>query len=363
MKQKKRKLPVLLRILIVLTSAFMALSVTCVITVNWLDLKSRENNTAPELFGWYFASLPESVTEEKLYAGDLLLAKKAESYTEGTLVLCRNVPGAEIMADGRFALARIVSYEQTEYMLHVCTNNGEFNTVLDQEGVIGEVSFVIGFLGTAVDFVRKPVGFFSLILGSAGLLLILILISAIITYRRNMQELAEAEAAEQTATESFEPEQPESPILNHEVEITPEQVMLTKPDNYSADKKQSPEKAASCTVEPVRPVHKMESKPEVAQEPAASSAAPDQPVSSAVKPAGLMTAAQKPISFSVAEPMRSERRSVQSSTDAPVLQEKNLADKPSFADLSTDEIIEQFRRELETVRLRPLEPEEKENRF
>ena len=78
-KQKKRKLPVLLRSLSVLTSAFLALSVTCVITVNWLDLKSRENNTAPSLFDWYFASLPESVTEEKLHAGDLLLAKKRKA--------------------------------------------------------------------------------------------------------------------------------------------------------------------------------------------------------------------------------------------------------------------------------------------
>ena len=180
-KQKKRKLPVLLRSLIVLTSAFLALSVTCVITVNWLDLKSRENNTAPSLFDWYFASLPESVTEEKLHAGDLLLAKKAEGYTEGALVLCRNVPGAEIVADGRFALARVVSHERTEYTLRVCTNGGEVSTVQDQEEIIGEVSFAIGLLGTVVDFVRKPVGFFSLILGSAGALLLLIQISAIVT--------------------------------------------------------------------------------------------------------------------------------------------------------------------------------------
>ena len=36
------------------------------------------------------------------------------------------------------------------------------------------------------------------------------------------------------------------------------------------------------------------------------------------------------------------------------------ADKPPFSDLITDGIIEQFRRELEAVRLRPLEPEKKE---
>lgn len=355
MKQKKRKLPVLLRILIVLTSAFLALSVTCVITVNWLDLKSRENNTAPSLFDWYFASLSESVTEEKLHAGDLLLAKKAEGYTEGALVLCRNVPGAGIEADGRFALARVVSHEQTEYTLRVCTNEKEISTVQDQEEIIGEISFAIGFLGTVVDFVRKPVGFFSLILGSAGALLILILISAIVTYQRNMQELAEAEAAEQTTIESFELEQPASPLLNHEVKITPEQVTLAKPDD-SADKKPSSEKAVPPAAAPAKPVQKTEPEPETGQKPAVSPSALERPVS----PAVFEPAVRKAVFVSPAEPVRVETSPVQASSNAPVPQEKKPADKPSFSDLSTDEIIEQFRRELEAVRLRPLEPEKKE---
>lgn len=359
MKQKKRKLPVLLRILIVLTSAFMALSVTCVITVNWLDLKSRENNTAPELFGWYFASLPENVTEEKLYAGDLLLAKKAEGYPNGALVLCRNVPGAEVMADGRFALARIVSHEQTEYTLRVCTGDGEVSAVLEQEGVIGEVSFAIGFLGTAVDFVRKPVGFFSLILGSAGLLLILILISAIVAYRRNIQELAEAEAAEQETIESFELEQPASPLLNHEVEITPEQVILIKPDN-SADKKPFSEKDEPLAVASIKPVQTTAPKPEAVQKPAVSPAARERSAPIAVKPVVFEPAAQNAAPVPPAEPARVEKRPAQVLSDIPAPQEKKPADKPSFSDLSTDEIIEQFRRELEAVRLRPLEPEKKE---
>ena len=355
-KQKKRKLPVLLRSLIVLTSAFLALSVTCVITVNWLDLKSRENNTAPSLFGWYFASLPESVTEEKLHAGDLLLAKKAEGYTEGALVLCRNVPGAEIVADGRFALAR-VSHERTEYTLRVCTNGGEISTVQDQEEIIGEVSFAIGLLGTVVDFVRKPVGFFSLILGSAGALLILILISAIVTYRRNMQELAEAEAAEQTTIESFELEQPASPLLNHEVKITPEQVTLAMSDD-PADKKPLPEKAGPPAAAPAKPSQEAEPEPEVeaAQKPAVSPAVLARPVS----PAVLEPAVRKAVSVSPAEPVRIETGTIQASSGTSVPQEKKPADKPPFSDLSTDEIIEQFRRELEAVRLRPLEPEKKE---
>ena len=356
-KQKKRKLPVLLRSLIVLTSAFLALSVTCVITVNWLDLKSRENNTAPSLFDWYFASLPESVTEEKLHAGDLLLAKKAEGYTEGALVLCRNVPGAEIVADGRFALARVVSHEQTEYTLRVCTDGREISTVQDQEEIIGEVSFAIGILGTVVDFVRKPVGFFSLILGSAGALLILILISAIVTYRRNMQELAEAEAAEQTTIESFELEQPASPLLNHEVKITPEQVTLAMSDD-PADKKPLPEKAVPPAAAPAKPSQEAEPEPEVkaAQKPAGSPAVLERPVS----PAVLEPAVRKAVSASPAEPVRVETSPVQALSNAHVPQEKKSADKPPFSDLITDEIIEQFRRELEAVRLRPLEPEKKE---
>ena len=351
-KQKKRKLPVLLRSLIVLTSAFLALSVTCVITVNWLDLKSRENNTAPSLFGWYFASLPESVTEEKLHAGDLLLAKKAEGYTEGALVLCRNVPGAEIVADGRFALARVVSHEQTEYTLRVCTDGREISTVQDQEEIIGEVSFAIGILGTVVDFVRKPVGFFSLILGSAGALLILILISAIVTYRRNMQELAEAEAAEQTTIESFELEQPASPLLNHEVKITPEQVTLAMSDD-PADKKPLPEKAVPPAAAPAKPSQEAEPELGTAQKPAASPAVLECPVV-------LEPAVRKAVSASPAEPVRVETSPVQALSNAHVPQEKKSADKPPFSDLITDGIIEQFRRELEAVRLRPLEPEKKE---
>lgn len=351
-KQKKRKLPVLLRSLIVLTSAFLALSVTCVITVNWLDLKSRENNTAPSLFDWYFASLPESVTEEKLHAGDLLLAKKAEGYTEGALVLCRNVPGAEIVADGRFALARVVSHEQTEYTLRVCTDGREISTVQDQEEIIGEVSFAIGILGTVVDFVRKPVGFFSLILGSAGALLILILISAIVTYRRNMQELAEAEAAEQTTIESFELEQPASPLLNHEVKITPEQVTLAMSDD-PADKKPLPEKAVPPAAAPAKPSQEAEPELGTAQKPAASPAVLERPVV-------LEPAVRKAVSASPAEPVRVETSPVQALSNAHVPQEKKSADKPPFSDLSTDGIIEQFRRELEAVRLRPLEPEKKE---
>lgn len=354
-KQKKRKLPVLLRSLIVLTSAFLALSVTCVITVNWLDLKSRENNTAPSLFDWYFASLPESVTEEKLHAGDLLLAKKAEGYTEGALVLCRNVPGAEIVADGRFALARVVSHERTEYTLRVCANGGEISTVQDQEEIIGEVSFAIGILGTVVDFVRKPVGFFSLILGSAGALLILILISAIVTYRRNMQELAEAEAAEQTTIESFELEQPASPLLNHEVKITPEQVTLAMSDD-PADKKPLPEKAVPPAAAPAKPSQEAEPELGTAQKPVASPAVLERPVS----PAVLEPAVRKAVSASPAEPVRVETSPVQALSNAHVPQEKKSADKPPFSDLITDGIIEQFRRELEAVRLRPLEPEKKE---
>lgn len=371
MKQKKRKLPVLLRILIVLTAAFMALSITCVITVNWLDLKSREENTAPELFGWYFAALPANLTKEQLYAGDLLLAKKAESYAEGTLVLCRNVPGADIMADGRFVLARVDSQIKTEYALDVCLNSGEFSTVLDQDDIVGQVSYAVGFWGTVTDFVRKPVGFFSLILGSAALLLILILVSAVITYRRNMRELYQVDAAEQTTIENFELEQPKSLLLNREVEITPEQVALTEGDGSEALEKEDTPLAPVPAVKPDAPVPLITEKPETAQKPVVRPATGNRPVPAAVKPAqpvqkpgGAGQASQKTIPPSATELPRVEKEPVQPTvfSNTSVGNPAKPGDKPAFSDLSTDEIIEQFRRELEAVRLRPLEPEDKEHR-
>lgn len=369
MEQKQRKLPVLLRILIVLTAAFMALSIICVITVNWLDLKSREENTAPELFGWYFAALPANLTKEQLYAGDLLLAKKAQSYAEGTLVLCRNVPGGDIMADGRFVLARVDSQIKTEYALDVCLNSGEFSTVLDQDDIVGQVSYAVGFWGAATDFVRKPVGFFSLILGSAGLLLILILVSAVITYRRNMRELYQVDAAEQTTIENFELEQPKSLLLNREVEITPEQVALAEED--SSEKVEKEDTSPASADKPDAPVPLIAEKPEAAQKPVIRPATASRPEPAAVKPAQPVQkpvsagqASQKTIPPSATELPHVEKKPVQPAifSNTSVGKPANLGDKLSFSDLSTDEIIEQFRRELEAVRLRPLEPEDKEHR-
>lgn len=208
MKKKENKSTLILRILAIVVAVFLALAIVCTITVNWLELESRKTDTAPALFGWAFVSLNETFAEEEIYDGDLLLVKQVEAYEEGMMVLCRDIATDSYAADNRFSLARITFIREDEYGLHILTNGERIGMIAEGDVLLGEAQYSLRWLGAVSAFMRTPIGFFSLILGPAVLLLLLVLIRSILVFRRHRRALAEGDVnaeevpAEQEAEET-----------------------------------------------------------------------------------------------------------------------------------------------------------------
>ena len=363
MVRKKKKLPLLLRFLLALSAVLMTLSIALTVTVNVLDLRSVEDGTAPEILGWHFAALRQDLAAESLYAGDLLLVRQTE-YQDGMLVLCRDIADADVQADGRFALARIRAHAGSVYMLDVYMEDGTQQMVLSGSDVIGKVSYAIGFFGRIIDFVRRPVGFFSMVLGPAALLLFLLLISAVITHRRRVRERTGQEASK-TEEGLTERPGPERGVLNQAVEITAEQIDLVEETADQAEAEDvpvpleeppaldaagAPPESRQDTEGPGQELleDKTQQEEDTARKPshfpAPHAAAPDSRLAG-----GKPQAGEAPEQSASPDGSRAEKAAAKKEA------------KSVFSELTTDEIIEQFRQELEEVRLRPLEPREKEH--
>lgn len=362
MKRRKRAVPLILRFAIALTALFLTLSIVCVITVNWLDLKSREGDGAPTLFGWQYVSLQEEFPADKLYAGDLLLAKAGENYEEGTLVLCRSVQGAEITLGGRFMLARVMTFADGKYLVELCGNAEPLTETLSGGEILGEVVYAVGFLGALADFVRRPVGFFSLILGSAGLLLVLILLAALLSYRWHIREVRgefDSDGMGDVVLRALsETEQADALFQADSAPL--EEPVVCKPDELSGleEPVQKEEPAVSAetvlTAQENSVPDKAAAEPDKTAEPLQEKSSPAEPETSAYR-----QAEEHPIRFvAVSEPTVKEEPACTAEPAAPSAPaEEPRSGKPAFSDMSADEIIEQFRRELEEARLRPLKPE------
>lgn len=365
MKKNKNKSPLILRLLTTLVVIFLVLTIGCTVAVNWLELESRKANTAPAVFGWSFVSLNETYADESLTNGDLILVTEPEAYEEGMMVLCRDIKTDVFTADDRFALARITFIRDGKFGLSPLTNGERTGLIAEADVLLGEARYSIAWLGWLFGFMRTPIGFFSLILGPAALLLILILIRAIIAFVRHRRAQAEEEAAEEAEAQE-EPlavsETEETSLLNHDIELSEETEPLIG--------KETPEKAPEAAPEekpaeePAKAEEPVEKTPVTAE---AEIASPIEPAAAQEKPVEEPKAESKAEETSKAKQDASRQVDEWLSTfimEKPAEEPKSVpAEKPkapSFSSMSTNDILEQFRLELEEARYKTLSEEEKE---
>ena len=379
-KKKKAGGAIVRRGVTVLLALILICAVTFVITVNWIDVRARETETVPALFGNGFVPITSDVAQEPFVRGDLVVMSQNGPYAVGDCVLIENttdLPNEELI-DGRFVLARILAENDGSFQIVTRTSSPQLMTITPAQ-VLGTVAYVVKGVGTLFDFVRMPVGFFVMILVPFFVLIVWIAVLSFLAHRRRIKEAMVQEEADETESEQIL----RIDMINENVSVTEETVDLQKNEEPKQDSEQEPkQKTVPESVETVKePVpakveeDKLNPQPPVADILKETIAKKNpQPVSKQQSTRfdyekgvdALLDELMAEISKStqtISEPQPpvtqtsviSETKTQPVSSEIKTKQESGVTSRPSFMDMTTDEIIEQFTMELEEARLRPLE--------
>jgi len=139
----------------------------------------RLNDRDPKVFGYYFYTVLTDSMEPTLQAGDAFLAKDADisSLKEGDIVTFVAQSGS---LKGHNVTHRIVSIYEENGITYVITKGDNPNVGYDKPIEVKYIKSVLvkklPFISKLLNFVKKPVGFFTLIflplLASAVLIII-----------------------------------------------------------------------------------------------------------------------------------------------------------------------------------------------
>ena len=351
----------------VLLALILICAVMFVITVNWIDVRAKEEQTVPALFGYGFVPITADVAQEPFVRGDLVLTSQNGEYAAGDCILIENtadIPKEE-QVDGRFLLARILAENDGSFQIVTRTSSPQLMTILPEQ-VLGDVTHVVKGVGMLFDFVRMPVGFFVMILAPFFVLIVWIAILSFLAHRRRIREAAE---------EDSEAEKADGPVLqvktiNENVPITAETFELQT--DRSSEKTASPKCAAPT--EKTEPIVSKKEEPQPSADVPKEKLVQQSPKTDSLKSSHLdyeksvdawidelMAEISVPDSKpSVQEPpaMQTEAIEPKTPSDFPEIKKEQgtgTMPRPSFMDMTTDEIIEQFTMELEEARLRPLD--------
>ncbi len=379
-KKKKAGGAIVRRGVTVLLALILICAVTFVITVNWIDVRARETETVPALFGNGFVPITSDVAQEPFVRGDLVVMSQNGPYAVGDCVLIENttdLPNEELI-DGRFVLVRILAENDGSFQIVTRTSSPQLMTITPAQ-VLGTVAYVVKGVGTLFDFVRMPVGFFVMILVPFFVLIVWIAVLSFLAHRRRIKEAMVQEEADETESEQTL----RIDMINENVSVTEETVDLQKNEEPKQDSEQEPkQKTVPESVETVKePVpakaeeDKLNPQPPVADilketiakknpQPVSKQqstrfdyekgvdALLDELMAEIGKPTQTISEPQPPVTQT---PVISETKTQPVSSEIKTKQESGVTSRPSFMDMTTDEIIEQFTMELEEARLRPLE--------
>lgn len=417
MAKEKKKRSVILKIITVLLALILLCCVTFVILVNWMDLRSREEGTAPGMFKTGFIPITADVNNEPFYRGDLLLISQDGPYETGDCVVLENVIDAstEELTDGRFLIGRILSVEGGDFQVVTRSESPQMVTV-NPEQVYGTVTYVMKGVGLLFDFVRVPLGFFIVILTPFLILILWIFVLSFLAHRRRIKEAAQL----------IDEEEPVLPTetINSSIPMTEESVDLignadrVDPFRKEQQEKQTEEKTEEKKKASVFVPSQPDKKPENRESNQPKETKPEQPeklpqqketvqpnetqrtagqVVSAVQPASSQTVKTKTeTATETGLPKRASQLYYEKEVDAilnelmaemkqteekteqiyaqPAPQPKTVqeegkrplsspkTERPSFLNMTTDEIIEQFTMELEEARLRPLDEDQNQSK-
>lgn len=379
-KKKKAGGAIVRRGVTVLLALILICAVTFVITVNWIDVRARETETVPALFGNGFVPITSDVVQEPFVRGDLVVMSQNGPYAVGDCVLIENttdLPNEELI-DGRFVLARILAENDGSFQIVTRTSSPQLMTITPAQ-VLGTVAHVVKGVGTLFDFVRMPVGFFVMILVPFFVLIVWIAVLSFLAHRRRIKEAMAQEEADETESEQTL----RIDMINENVSVTEETVDLQKNEEPKQDSEQEPkQKTVPESVETAKePVpakaeeDKLNPQPPVADilketiakknpQPVSKQqstrfdyekgvdALLDELMAEIGKSTQTIPEPQPPVTQT---PVISETKTQPVSSEIKTKQESGVTSRPSFMDMTTDEIIEQFTMELEEARLRPLE--------
>lgn len=379
-KKKKAGGAIVRRGVTVLLALILICAVTFVITVNWIDVRARETETVPALFGNGFVPITSDVAQEPFVRGDLVVMSQNGPYAVGDCVLIENttdLPNEELI-DGRFVLARILAENDGSFQIVTRTSSPQLMTITPAQ-VLGTVAYVVKGVGTLFDFVRMPVGFFVMILVPFFVLIVWIAVLSFLAHRRRIKEAMVQEEADETESEQTL----RIDMINENVSVTEETVDLQKNEEPKQDSEQEPkQKTVPESVETAKePVpakaeeDKLNPQPPVADilketiakknpQPVSKQqstrfdyekgvdALLDELMAEIGKSTQTIPEPQPPVTQT---PVISETKTQPVSSEIKTKQESGVTSRPSFMDMTTDEIIEQFTMELEEARLRPLE--------
>lgn len=381
-KKKKKKAggAIVRRGVTVLLALILICAVTFVITVNWIDVRARETETVPALFGNGFVPITSDVAQEPFVRGDLVVMSQNGPYAVGDCVLIENttdLPNEELI-DGRFVLVRILAENDGSFQIVTRTSSPQLMTITPAQ-VLGTVAYVVKGVGTLFDFVRMPVGFFVMILVPFFVLIVWIAVLSFLAHRRRIKEAMVQEEADETESEQTL----RIDMINENVSVTEETVDLQKneepkqdseqeskqqtvPESVETAKEPVPAKAEEDKLNPQPPVADILKETIAKKNPQPVSkqqstrfdyekgvdALLDELMAEIGKPTQTIPEPQPPVTQT---PVISETKTQPVSSEIKTKQESGVTSRPSFMDMTTDEIIEQFTMELEEARLRPLE--------
>lgn len=109
----------------------------------------------PTIFGYSTAVVVSGSTEPALSVDDLILNHTQDSYEEGDIITFRN--------GGSLTTHRIVEIADTGYVTQGDANNTPDLDVVQANAVVGRVVWAIPYIGSALAFLKTPLGMVILI--------------------------------------------------------------------------------------------------------------------------------------------------------------------------------------------------------
>ena len=375
-KKKKAGGAILRRGVTVLLALILICAVTFVITVNWIDVRARETETVPALFGNGFVPITADVAQEPFVRGDLVITSQNGPYAVGDCVLIENTTdlSKEELIDGRFVLVRILAENDGSLQIVTRTSSPQLMTITPAQ-VLGTVTHVVKGVGTLFDFVRMPVGFFVMILVPFFVLIVWIAVLSFLAHRRRIKEAMAQEEADETESEQTL----RIETINENVSVTAERLDLqkdeeerqrlkkeTKAEHIETEKNTEPVNSEADKLKPQPPAADILTETPAKKKPETVSKQSNRfdyekgvdtlldELMAEISMSNQALSEQKPPVTQT--PMINETKTTQPvSFEVKKEPAAGVSSRPSFMDMTTDEIIEQFTMELEEARLRPLD--------
>ena len=144
MKNNKNKIKSVLRlILLVVCGAVLG------VNVYLANANSLVGNRMPMPFGYGASVVLSGSMEPEFSKGDLIIVAEADSYSKGDVV---------VFYDGTDLVVHRIIDESDDTVTTKGDSNNVEDVPIDRSAIKGKVLFHVDKLGTAVDFIKTPVG-------------------------------------------------------------------------------------------------------------------------------------------------------------------------------------------------------------